>query len=115
MRGRAANGPRFVSWQGRCARFAVRTSGGGAPMPSNCTKPRIEWVPGPAARDALALAEDLFPGMGRQSVIDRLVITGLSAYVTRPWQPPALAGRARHRWKLPEDLANKLNPGNGGS
>lgn len=80
-------------------------------MPSNCTKPRIEWVPGPAALETLAIAEDLFPGMGRQAVIDRLVITGLSAYLTRPWEPPALTGRARHRWRLPAELAGRRTPG----
>lgn len=80
-------------------------------MPSNCTKQRIDWVPGPAALDALAIAEGLFPGQGRQSVIDRMLIMGVSAYLANHWQPPQFLGRSRHRWRLPADLEAAKSPG----
>lgn len=81
-------------------------------MPTN--KPRIEWCPGPAARDALSIAEDLFPGQGRQAVIDRLILVGLDAYLARHWQPPQFVGRSRQRWPLPPALAAKKAPGKTG-
>lgn len=80
-------------------------------MPSNCTKRRLDWVPGNAAWRALLMAETLFPEMGRQAVVDKLVIFGLSAYLATPWRPPALPGNARHTWKLPADLEAKVPPG----
>ena len=40
---------------------------------------RIDYVPGKAAFDALALASDMFPNMRPQALIDKLVITGLVA------------------------------------
>jgi hypothetical protein len=83
-------------------------------MPSNCTRQRIEWVPGSAALDALEAGADLFPGLGRQAVIDRLVIVGASAYLAEPWRIPELPGKSRHKWRLPANLAAKLKPGKGG-
>lgn len=80
-------------------------------MPSNCTKRRIDWAPGPAALQALSIAEDLFPGLGMQAVVDRLVITGTSAYVSEHWRIPDLPGKSRNRWRLPSNLAAKVVPG----
>ena len=80
-------------------------------MPSSSTKLRIDWVPGAAALDALAIAEALFPGQGRQDVIDRMLIMGVSAYLANHWQPPQFQGRSRHRWRLPAELEAAKNPG----
>lgn len=80
-------------------------------MPSNCTKTRIDWVPGAAALDALAIAEECFPNQGRQAVIDRMLIMGVSAYLASHWQPPQFVGRSRHRWHLPADLRAIKKPG----
>jgi hypothetical protein len=63
------------------------------------TKSRIDWVPGPAATRALQEAEQLFPRLKRQEVIDKLVISGLSALTYVAWTPPQLSGRNRHRWR----------------
>ena len=68
----------------------------------------IDYVPGDAALDALALAEDMFPALRTQALIDRLVITAVSAlhHVTqhKPWQPPGMWGVSRDRWTLPHNL-----------
>jgi len=67
---------------------------------------RIDYMPGNAALDALALAGEMFPNMRAQALIDRLVITGLCAL---HWKPPALYGSDRDSWRLPESL----RPGDG--
>jgi hypothetical protein len=66
---------------------------------------RIDYMPGGAAVDALALAGAMFPNMRSQAVLDKLVITGLCAL---RWKAPALYGDDRDRWKLPDEL----KPGN---
>ena len=66
---------------------------------------RIDYMPGPAALDALELAVDMFPNLRPQALIDKLVITGLCAL---HWKPPSLYGSDRDRWELPETL----RPGN---
>ena len=65
---------------------------------------RVDYMPGPAALEALEAAQALHPDCNAQALIDRLVITGLSALVHGHWQPPKLYGRDRERWKLPEGL-----------
>jgi len=62
---------------------------------------RIDYMPGKAAFDALALAAEMFPNMRPQAVIDKLVITGL---VALHWKPPKLYGADRDQWKLPIDI-----------
>lgn len=62
---------------------------------------RIDYMPGQAAFDALALAGEMFPNMRPQALIDKLVITGL---VALNWKPPMLYGADRDRWKLPEQF-----------
>ena len=62
---------------------------------------RIDYMPGQAAFDALAVASELFPDMRPQALIDKLVITGLCAL---HWKPPMLYGADRDRWKLPEQF-----------
>ena len=42
---------------------------------------RVDYMPGPAALEALQTAQGLFPNSNTQALIDRLVITGLSALV----------------------------------
>lgn len=84
-------------------------------MPSNCTRQRVDWVPGSAALEALEAAADLFPGLGRQAIIDRLVIVGVAAYLSDHWRIPDLPGSSRHRWRLPANLAAKLKPGKSGT
>jgi len=64
---------------------------------------RVDYMPGAAALQALQAAQDLYPKANTQALIDRMVITGLSALVHGKWQPPSLWGR-RNRWKLPDDL-----------
>ena len=66
---------------------------------------RIDYMPGPAALDALALAGAMFPSTRPQALLDKLVITGLCAL---QWKLPALYGADRDRWELPE----ALRPGN---
>jgi hypothetical protein len=70
------------------------------------TRPRVDYMPGPAAVEALQAAQKLFPRSNTQSVIDRLVITGLSALVQGHWKPPALNGTNRDSWRLPDALRN---------
>ena len=69
---------------------------------------RIDYMPGDAALDALALAEGMFPALRTQALIDRLLITAVSALhhaaQHKPWQPPAMWGSNRDRWKLPDSL-----------
>ena len=65
---------------------------------------RIDYMPGPAALDALALAGEMFPNMRPQALLDKLVITAVSALAHKHWQPPSLWGRDRDAWKLPDEL-----------
>ena len=69
---------------------------------------RIDYMPGDAALDALALAEGMFPALRTQALIDRLLITAVSALhhaaQHQPWRPPGLWGSNRDRWKLPDGL-----------
>lgn len=62
---------------------------------------RIDYMPGGAAVDALAVASGMFPNMRPQALLDKLVITGLCAL---HWKAPTLYGGDRDRWKLPEEL-----------
>lgn len=73
-------------------------------MPSNATRPRIDWVPGGAALEALEIAERLYPHLRRQAVIDMLVINGLFLLRRPPWVPPQLWGNNRDQWRLPPEL-----------
>lgn len=85
-------------------------------MPSAVPSPerqRVDWAPGPAARQALDIAQQLRPDLGRQALVDHLVILGLWALQMRP---PQLHGSKRDRWTLPDVLqtlaaANTI-PGN---
>lgn len=62
---------------------------------------RIDYMPGKAAFDALALAAEMFPTMRPQALIDKLLITGLCAL---HWRQPMLYGADRDRWTLPEQF-----------
>lgn len=64
---------------------------------------RIDYMPCQAAIEALQAAQELYPKANTQALIDRMVITGLSALVHGKWQPPSLWG-PRERWNLPDDL-----------
>ena len=68
-------------------------------MPTN--KDRIDWMPGPAALGALKDAEQRWPHLNRQAVIDKLVVCGLSALLHEHWTPPAMHGSNRYRWQPP--------------
>ena len=65
---------------------------------------RIDYMPGDAALDALNMAADLFPKLRTQALLDRLLITAVSALhhaaQHKPWQPPGMCGTDRDRWKL---------------
>ena len=65
-------------------------------------RPRIDYMPGQAAFDALALAAEMFPNMRPQALLDKLLITGLCAL---HWKPPSLYGADRDSWKLPEQFS----------
>ncbi len=69
---------------------------------------RVAYMPCPAALAALEAAQALYPESSTQALIDRLVITGLSALVQGHWQPPRLWGN-RDRRKLPTELC-KASP-----
>jgi hypothetical protein len=71
---------------------------------SKANRVRVDYMPGPAALEALEAAQALHPDCNTQALIDRLVITGLSALVHGHWEPPRLYGRDRERWKLTEGL-----------
>jgi len=64
-------------------------------------RPRIDYMPGAAALQALTLAESLLPGLRPQALLDRLVITAVSALAHKHWQPPKLFGKDRDLWRLP--------------
>jgi len=65
---------------------------------------RIDYMPGPAAVQALSVAGEVYPDHTQSALIDRLVIVGLSALMHEhnAWRAPYLPGRLRNRWKLPE-------------
>ena len=65
---------------------------------------RIDYMPGSAALDALAIAGELFPDTRPQALLDKLVITAVSALAHKHWRPPYLNGRDRDGWRLPDDL-----------
>lgn len=67
---------------------------------------RIDYMPGDAAYEALAMASYMFPALRTQAIIDKLVITAVSAlqHDSNPWRPPYLPGKDRDRWRLPDDL-----------
>lgn len=67
---------------------------------------RVDYMPGPAALEALRIAQEMYPQAATQALIDRMVITGLSALVQREWRAPILYGH-RDRWRLPEGLDQK--------
>ena len=71
---------------------------------SKADRIRVDYMPGPAALAALQAARKLHPDCNIQRLIDRLIITGLSALVHGRWEPPRLHGRNREQWKLPEEL-----------
>lgn len=71
---------------------------------SKTNRVRVDYMPGHAALQALEAAQTLHPDCNTQALIDRLVITGLSALVHGHWQPPRLYGRNREAWKLPDNL-----------
>ena len=62
---------------------------------------RIDYMPGQAGFDALALAAEMFPNLRPQALIDKQVITGLVALY---WEPPRLYGHNRDAWQLPRGL-----------
>lgn len=68
------------------------------------SRTRIDYMPGKAALEALEIASERFPRDRTQALIDRLVICGVSALEHPPWRPPALYGRDRDTWALPDNL-----------
>lgn len=67
-------------------------------------RPRLDYMPCPAALEALEAAQALYPDASAQALLDRLVITGLSALVHEHWRPPPLLGKSRDGWRLPPGL-----------
>ena len=80
---------------------------------SKTDRVRVDYMPGPAALEALQRAQEMHPEANMQALIDRLVITGLSALAHGHWKPPSLCGRDRERWKLPDEVRQSA-PGSGG-
>ena len=68
---------------------------------------RIDYMPGAAAVDALHIAADMFPDTRPQALLDKLVITAVSALAHKHWRAPYLYGRDRDHWKLPDDLCRR--------
>jgi hypothetical protein len=68
---------------------------------------RVDYMPCQAAIEALKAAQELYPEANTQALIDRLVITGLSALVHGSWQPPSLWGQRDH-WKMPANLRERI-------
>ena len=77
-------------------------------------RPAIEWIPSPAGEQALLIAQRLYPQLSRPALIEKLLITGLSAIRHAPWTPPPLWGSDRMAWKLPVGLAEPGSTGNTG-
>lgn len=65
---------------------------------------RIDYMPGAAALEALDIAAEMFPDIRPQALLDKLMITAVSALAHEHWRPPMLWGRKRDLWKLPEAL-----------
>ena len=74
---------------------------------------RVDYMPGPAALEALELAQALHPKDNTQALIDRMVIVGLSALLHERWEPPRLYARNRELWQLPQALHQRV-PGSDG-
>jgi len=51
-----------------------------------------------------SLRQELIGSDRPQALLDKLVITAVSALAHKHWSAPYLAGRNRDQWKLPEDL-----------
>jgi hypothetical protein len=66
---------------------------------------RIDYMPGAAALEALNVAAEMFPDTRPQALLDKLLITAVSALAHKHWQPPRLWGKDRDAWKLPDGLA----------
>ena len=71
---------------------------------SKSERTRIDYMPGAAALEALDVAAAMFPDTRQQALLDKLVITAVSALAHKHWHAPHLGGRDRDRWKLPDDL-----------
>jgi hypothetical protein len=71
---------------------------------SKTDRTRIDYMPGQAAQDALALAAERFPNARPQALIDKLVITGLCAMNWKLPELPKLWGNNRDHWRLPEQF-----------
>ena len=69
---------------------------------------RIDYMPGPAAVQAMDAAAKLVPKDRPQDLIDRLVIIGASALAVEHWKPPQLYGVGRDQWRLPDELKRLL-------
>jgi hypothetical protein len=70
---------------------------------------RIDYMPGDAACEAIELAAAKFPSLRTQALIDKLIITGVSALLHSRWKPLGFSGKDRDRWRLPAEL----RPGKG--
>ena len=68
---------------------------------------RVDYMPCQAAAEAIQAAQEMYPKANTQALIDRMVITGLSALVHGRWEPPSLWG-TRDRWQLPAYLRDWL-------
>ncbi|CAM3885224.1 hypothetical protein [Roseateles saccharophilus] len=70
-------------------------------MPRKPRQTRIEWLPGPAAQQALQILRALHPSHSQQALIDLALIR--MAWADR-FPPPQMPGRDRMRWALPAEL-----------
>lgn len=70
-------------------------------MSRNLKQKRVEWLPGPAAADALQILRALHPRHSQQELIDLALIR--MAWAER-FPPPQMPGRDRTRWSLPAEL-----------
>ena len=71
---------------------------------SKANRTRVDYMPSFAAVQALQAAQKPHPDHNIQRMIDRLIITGVSALAHGRWEPPRLYGRDREQWVLPVEL-----------
>lgn len=65
---------------------------------SRKVRTRIDYMPGDAAQKAIDDASRLMPNLGTQALLDKLILTGVSAITHVHWTPPALYGKDRDKW-----------------
>ena len=69
-----------------------------------CRVPDVALSHFMAGADEYAIAGEMFPDTRPQALLDKLVITAVSALAHKHWQPPYMRGSDRDGWRLPDEL-----------